>query len=762
MTRKICSGLAGLLLAAMGCSDPYSGTDYKGIELSVEGNVTILADTQSRIWEDGDRISVSIDGMADYGTETNIAFDWDSETQTFMPARSGIILKGAERTLTAYYPFIGAENIAPSEINVTTDASMQSISGQAANDFLFAKTHATRENPVATFKFSHLMSMMKIHFITDDGSTDDIEYTLSGLIHKGRLDPMTGSIGISETVRSEALVVSTSDMSSSLMLIPQSADVAISVLYKGKTYATVFKVSLESDTVHEYTAKIGIETLDASLTIIDGGTADWIVGDGGNIDSEELEFSVNAVGKHQTRAVTDAAFRTSFEEGDVVGVYAVKNGNILPNVNNLPMTFDGVNWSFENKLSYNSSMQGAVFHAYYPYDESSSFDASAYDPFTAKVDSWKLPYDISSAEKYEGADLMTSSADVVEKNGKFTVTFDMIHRLGMVAVAFPKRAYTFTNTDLAIKPYIISDATDILMNAKFGDEPAIEIKPYHDETSQTYRFIVRPNVPLTLSGTFVSAGKSKKYTISAPNGVVPGYCMSYKIDGGYEGGSINLKIGDYYCADGSIVPYNPHVAAPENAVGVIYMLGTTDQIEAAHPTCTHALVYALERDNQEAIYFGKAQNKNDWYTNLGLDKNDYKDTDYNGFGYTAGLLRYDGTDGMMENFTASIQSYCASKQLPSTLTTGWYLPSYNEFAVIAENADILNASLAHAGGESVFEGTEAGAKNKFKAYWTSTLRAGTALCMYYSLWESDANNNALMQTGYVNGRYGYFRYAFAF
>lgn len=761
MIRKICSGLAGLLLMVTGCEDPYSGHDYKGKELSVEGSVTILSNSQSREWEDGDRIGVSVDGMSDYGTETNIAFDWNEDAMAFEPAKAGIVLKGSVRTLIAYYPFIGAENVAPSELTINTDESMQTLSGQMSNDFLFAKASATRENPVAVFDFRHLMSMMKINFVTDDGSSDELEYTLSGLVHKGRLDPMTGYVGVVDGERPEAIVMQASDMCASLLLIPQSAEVSISVLYKGKTYATVFSVALESDTVHEYTAKIGVETLDASLTIIDGGTADWVVGDSSDISSEEIEVDVNAGGTTQTRAVTDAGFRTSFEEGDIVGVYAVKDGAILPNVNNLPMTFDGAEWSFETRLNYNSSMQGAVFYAYYPYDKASPFEASASDPFASKLASWKLPYDISTSEKYYGTDLMTSSADVVEKNGKFTVTFDMVHRLGLVDVAFPKRSYTFTNTEPALKPYVISGATDIVINAAIGNEPAIEIKPYYEQASQTYRFLVRPDVSLALSGTFVSAGKSRKYSINIPDGIPAGNCRPYKIDGGNIGGRMEIKVGDYFCADGSLVSYDPNVPAPENAVGVVYMLGTTDQIESAHTSCTHAMVYALHREGSEAVYFGKAQNSTDWYSALGLDKNDYKDTDFNGYGYTSGLMRYAGDDGMMDNFVASIQSFRNAVVLPS-YTTDWYLPSYNEFAEMAENESVLNSSLKHAGGEEVFEGTETGASKKFKAYWTSTLRSGTALCMYYSLWESDANNNALMQTGYVNGRYGYFRYAFAF
>ena len=762
MTRNLYSILAVMALLAVSCEDIYSGEDLKGKDMSVEASVQVLSDGQQRNWEDGDRIGVSVEGMSDYGTETNIAFDWNAGTQSFEAVMSGIVLKGASRTLSAYFPFQGAENKVPEEIAISTYADMQTADGLKANDWLFAKAVATRENPVASFEFGHVMSMMKIVFVTDDGSSDDLEYTLSGLVHKGRFNPYTGGIMTSGNARPEALTMSASGMSSSLMLIPQTTDVAISLIYKGKTYATTFPVSIESGKVHEYTAKIGVETLDASLTIVPGGTADWVVGEGGDITSEEIEVTVTSDGNAMTKAITDSEFRTSFEEGDVIGLYAIKDGSVLPNANNIPMTFDGTEWKSETRLNYNSSMRGAVFYAYYPYDEAAAIDVSASDPFAPILASWRLPYDISDAEDYEKTDLMTSSAQVEEVNGKFTVAFKMIHRLAMVAVAFPKQAYTFTNTDPAIQPYVLSESKDIILNAAIGDEPSIEIKPFLEPSSQTYRFLMKPGTALTLTGTFTFGGKAKKFSVNLPQGIPAGTCMPYNIDGGYKGTRMQLKVGDYYCADGSIVSYDPDVTAPENAVGVIYMLGTTDQIQAAHPSYTHALVYALERASDVAGKFGKAQNKADWYTSLGLDKNDYKDTDFNGFGYTASLLRYSGDDGMMEYFQTSLNAFRESNVLPAGFTTEWYLPSYNEYVSIASSAEILNASLAHAGGESVFEGTETGAKNKFKAYWTSTLRSGTAVCMYYSLWESDANNNAVQQTGYVNSRDGFFRYSFAF
>lgn len=762
------------------CQDNLDDKGIKGKDMSVEASVQVMDLTGlSHDWKDEDMIGVSVDGMSDYNSETNIAFAYDAESESFMAVRSGIILKGAERGLSAYWPFTGAENEIPEEFDILTTAEYQTAEGQKANDYLFARTTATREDPVARFDFMHVMGQMRLVFEEADGKTGDISYTVSGLMHKGTFDPYTGEIRVS-TTRSEDLMMEAEDMSSTLMLIPQEADVAISLTFGGKTYAGVFTAELNSNECKVYTVSISPETLDASLTITDSGSADWNVGEGGDITSEDnLEVMVSDAGSTLTRAYTDSDFKTHFENGDKIGLFAIKDGSVLPNVNNRCLTFDGKEWNAEDKMNYNISMQGAIFHAYYPYDENASVNAVSSDPFSDMIANMDIPYDQSSESTYLACDFMTGTSKAVESNGRYTLDFRMIHRMGMLSVTLPRSAYIFSNTGPAIADYVLSASSEAGFSATIGIEPMSGISPFFEEEAQSYRFIVRPGEPIALTCTFIRDGKPKKFSVNLSDGIEAGTCEPFRIDGGYNKTEMELKVGDYYCSDGSLVSYDPSVPAPENAVGVIYMTGTPAAVNSSCPDFTHGLVYALERNIRPDVegdpgkydmfegdgyvsVFGLAQDKDYPYADIGLTTRDHNDTDLNGFGYTKSWLLYDGTLGANAIFRASILDYRDKIGLPEGLTTEWYLPSYDEYMLIAENAVTLNASLSHASAESVFEGTAMGSAKYYKGYWTSSMRSTGSVVNYYSLGDEDPNNNGIKQTGYVESRYGFFRYAFAF
>ena len=125
-------------------------------------------------------------------------------------------------------------------------------------------------------------------------------------------------------------------------------------------------------------------------------------------------------------------------------------------------------------------------------------------------------------------------------------------------------------------------------------------------------------------------------------------------------------------------------------------------------------------------------------------------------------MLYDGAKGANDLFKASLEAYRSAVAIPEELTTQWYLPSYDEFVEIANQSGVLNESLAHCDAESVFEGTCSGDKKYYRGYWTSSLRSAASVVNYYSLGEEDTNNSGIKQTGYVESRYGSFRYAFAF
>ena len=462
-----------------------------------------------------------------------------------------------------------------------------------------------------------------------------------------------------------------------------------------------------------------------------------------------------------TRAVTGGDYKTRFAAGDKMGIYAVTGGQIDERFSNRPLTFDGTSWSFEEEINYSSDMKDIDFYAYYPYAEESGFDISSPDdPFAGKAGSWTLPADQSDAAVYSAADLMTGIAHLQEVDGKFLVRFEMQHRMGLLSVVLPRTSYTFTNTDVILEPYILKRSE----NVSFTSDASAGTKFCFDEKSQSWRLLVKPGDPVQVSASFEYEGEDKKIEISRAEGIPAGRCEEYIVDGGWQNTFMELKVGDYYCSDGTLVSYSEDGTAPEGVIGVIYHLGAPDDVRTDYPHCSHALVYALGRENTEAGKFGDAQassSQNTWFESYGFTATDYSDTEsLYGYRYTAGWLKVDGDyAGFCSLMKASISNYRSVVALPANLTSEWFLPSCNEFAEMAENEAVLNASLAKVSAESVFEGSEGDdlTGSAGTGYWTSTLRRRDAVLAYHS-----TNAKDVRETGYFSSRNCFFRYAFAF
>ena len=59
----------------------------------------------------------------------------------------------------------------------------------------------------------------------------------------------------------------------------------------------------------------------------------------------------------------DTGFVTTFTQGDQIGLFAVKDGAILDEINNMPFTFNGSSWSGKPIL-YDDRLVGVNFYAY--------------------------------------------------------------------------------------------------------------------------------------------------------------------------------------------------------------------------------------------------------------------------------------------------------------------------------------------------------------------------------------------------------------
>lgn len=465
----------------------------------------------------------------------------------------------------------------------------------------------------------------------------------------------------------------------------------------------------------------------------------------GKTNNAPLRFEVYDAGMSGgTRAVTNDQYVTTFGEGDEIGLYAVKSGAIVEGISNICLTYNEGAWSFPSAIEYSDALEGVTYYAYYPYNESASFNASAEDPFASLVAGWTIASDLSDADTYSQNDLMTTSATGQLANGTYTISLGMVHRMGMISVKLPLTVYQFTNNGMA--DYTVGSAAESF-TLSLNSEAAADVTPYYKSTSGIYRMLVKPATPCVLTGSY----GGKNFKISLASGVTAGTYEPYTVDGGAQVvKTFTLAVGDYFCADGSLVSGSE--AAPSNAIGVVYNIGTTDAIKADYPGASHALVYSIKRVEGDAQYWGAGAPGtspafSSWWTDEGLktDKttvHGYEDTK---IWKSLGLI-----DGKNVNMYVKAALTGYTVVLPEG-TTGWYVPSYFESTQIAAKAATLNASFAAANGEQLWDGADTTI-----GYWTSTMRSRYSIYMYVSTGISDSGVNMGASAK------GYYRFSFAF
>lgn len=198
--------------------------------------------------------------------------------------------------------------------------------------------------------------------------------------------------------------------------------------------------------------------------------------------------------------------------------------------------------------------QGAVYYAYFPYQENLTASVnpagtSAEEFFEGLVSSWTLPAD-QSGDAFKASDLMIGSASVESE----AVNMTLSHAMALAAVELPGKVYTFTNTDVQIPDYSLT------ADAEFD-----EIVPF--KSSGLFLCLVKPG-DFSLSGSI--GGESWSFDGNA----VAGAYMLHS-EGEAEVIEHQLQIGDFFLADGSLLPKD----APASEVSAAHVLGVVCQYD---------------------------------------------------------------------------------------------------------------------------------------------------------------------------------------
>ena len=388
-------------------------------------------------------------------------------------------------------------------------------------------------------------------------------------------------------------------------------------------------------------------------------------------------------------------YQLEFKDGDGIGLFAVKDGQVVAEISNLRLNAVGQDGGIVWKSSVEdlSLPDGAVFYAYYPYMESldkNSVDAtaeSAEDFFDSMADSWETAKDQSDPEDFYGSTLMIGSG--VFSGGILSLSVSPFTQL--VVFDFPGKVYHFTNTDYSIPDYEpVPSKTEC-----FGFTPYTEgYKKY---------FVVNPAVADSLRGTYTDNGEERDWTFGYGFENTEDNCIVCTVGDGLELINHNLQVGDFFLYDGSLLAKDADImdVLSVHVMGVVFQINP-DRIgesekEALGGTA-HALVVSArhsatslgalwpwfsdydtgEFDRDESV-IGLQQT---------LTKGDSKasflaaDSDISGYRNTHLILSERAADvenGMYPSFKV-VSEFVQETGGPAdnVVTTGWFLPSYGQ------------------------------------------------------------------------------------
>lgn len=429
-------------------------------------------------------------------------------------------------------------------------------------------------------------------------------------------------------------------------------------------------------------------------------------------DARLLTITVSDGGMYatgQTRT-QERGYRTVFTEGDRIGLYVVKDGTL--EVDNLCLTLQGGKWTLPAGTSRLFYSPDKSYHAYYPYQNDSYMNGKVLLPgdedfFKSVVETWLVNPDQSTYAQYTASDLMTARG----MYNNHTLSFAMEHRMSLLILQVPATKYTYTE-EIGGKE---------ISKSYYRYTAAISENSYWQENPYTARRLVNiESLALLDPGPYKyyynGAKETFKLKYSQLN-LQPGkYTVREVDDRQVPEENRQLRAGDYYMRDGSILPgdeiSNLSRDELQNCLGVVFWVGEiegmhwtqTGNIQGDHllmrhhPECVHGMAVALRDASPTAVAWaageGVSEYLYDWANGFsGFTPPEQADWEAikassPSYGYNSSRLMalygswHDGT-----TFPAldAIATYAAAHPAPAG-SSGWFLPSQCELATLCFGA----------------------------------------------------------------------------
>ena len=398
----------------------------------------------------------------------------------------------------------------------------------------------------------------------------------------------------------------------------------------------------------------------------------------------------------ESRAVTDLTNRkTTFENGDKLGLYVVSNADGSYHYENVPFTYNEGAWTSTSTIYY---YKNSDYIVYYPYDENlqltvgeTGVSGAIKTVFENKADF----YTQNTADAYEAVDLMMAE---VENPSAANVNFNLAHKFSMIEISVPVRKYITERTYNGEKfEYNAPVKLEWTSPLAYGDN---EVTPYAAGKG-VYRFIVKPGTDVAVNIDGYVQYEEEPFNFSNNNAALTlteGSFKHYKVtvDGISNDVTVrDLKVGDYYYSDGSIYPYgdqtgehdlkNPMV---EGCIGVIFEVGTTLQVDDSNTKEINSGIEGTIWNHASVLALTDAGSAK-WSTaKKSIAENIYADFTGNlpftvdGYKYTYEYQKL----GLNENDALrKVTSFGGTEYIAPASSSGWYMPSVGQFVLILNN-----------------------------------------------------------------------------
>ena len=455
------------------------------------------------------------------------------------------------------------------------------------------------------------------------------------------------------------------------------------------------------------------ESIDPSAGTDDGTPMPLTICATASSFDEALTVSADRLSSSVTRTPTQDGNTATFNTGDAIGIFIVKDGAIIDGVNNMKFTYQAATADVEARWTPPAGSQiyyyaGATYIAYFPYTNGVTIDPSqsTADNIVSLSNNALLQptADQSTAASYAASDLMTASGTPVtgSSDAETILTLNFTHsycqltvvpRIAKGCIAPVGGGFTYRAGSKAPVPDV--NVRDVVING---------VPAYRVTADESYRVIVKPtSASSQMQGSYTSEEAAMVFTSDVyADGFAAGNSYRVNSDSPFavegQDGTRPLAPGDFVFHGTNGIEVYPGNGVLEGgkipgytqAIGIVV---TCDKSRMTDKACSdnswnHAYVMGLEDCGSELNWGPSWSSDEDVLPNM--TRANGAENDMNGYAETEAMLAERASKGDLGNYDTfkAINDYRTSNPVPSDLSdkrSPWFIPSVGQWFDVMAN-----------------------------------------------------------------------------